>query len=317
VRALVIGAKGFVGASLVRALLGRGHEVTALDLRGSPGRLADVADEIEWAVGDGSSEEAIFGAIARRGIDAIYYGPFFRAGPDGADLDRELSVMALGAWRVFQLARAIPLQRVVFPSSTAVHGYQPANGTPVNESTRVSPHPHRLYGAYKVLSEQVGTEIDTSIGESVVVSARLPAVYGPGAEVASRRVNVPAVAAVRGEIGRVEYTPEARVCIAHVEDIAAILATLLEAPSPAHTVYETGGLDVSFGEIVAAVKRLVPGAKTEFGSDERPILPHAVDWSRIRDEFGVEHRSLAQGMASIVEYERAALEQRDRVSGDH
>lgn len=303
-RALVIGAKGFVGAALVRTLLERGHDVTALDLRGSPGRLADVADQIEWAVGDGSSTEAICNAIDRRNVDAIYYGPFFRTEPGGPDLDRELSVMAVGAWRVFQLARAIPLRRVVFPSSTAVHGYQPNDGIPVDESSRVSPHPHRLYGAYKFLTEQVGAEIDAAIGENVIVSPRLPAVYGPGAEIASRRVNVPAVAAVRGEVGRVEYTPESRVCIAHVDDVAAILATLLEAPAPAHCVYETGGIDASFGEIADEVARLVPGAETLFGTDDRPILPHAVNWTRIREEFGVTHRDLSTGMASVVEYER-------------
>jgi nucleoside-diphosphate-sugar epimerase len=305
VRVLVIGAKGFVGASLARELLRRGHEVVALDLREGPGRLADVAGQIEWAVGDGSSEEAILGAIGRRGVDAIYYGPFFRARPGVAELDRELSVMAIAAWRVFQLARALDLARIVFPSSTAVHGYQPDDGSPVSEETRVAPQPHGLYGAYKLLSEQVGAEVNAAVGRNVVASVRLPAVYGPGAEIASRRVNVPAVAAARGEAARVDYSPQARICVAHVEDVATILAGAAEAGDLRHPVYEAGGLDVSFGEIAAVVAELVPGAETIFGADERPFLPHAVDWSRAREELGAAHRELRAGMESVVRYERA------------
>jgi UDP-glucose 4-epimerase len=300
-RALVVGAKGFVGAALVRELLERGHAVRAVELREGPGRLADVAGEIEWVLGDGSDPEQLRRA-AGSDIDGLYYGPFLRG-----ELEAELRVMASGAWSAFLLARELGLRRTVFPSSTAVHGYQPEDSSPVSETTRVLPQPHGLYGAAKLLCEQAGAEVNAAAGRAAVVSVRLPSVYGPGAAVASRRVNVPAVAAARGEPGRVAYAPGARVCIAHVEDVAQLLATAYEAEAPAHAVYEAGGLDVSFGEIAETAAELVPGARTEFGEDERPFLPHAVDWSRAREDLGALHRDLREGMASVVEYEQARL----------
>lgn len=311
-RVLVVGAKGFVGASLCRALLDQGHSVTALEPRPGPGRLADVAGDIEWVTGDGSSREVLLGAIGRRGTDGIYYGPYYRSPAGQPGLERELHVMGTAAWELFSLAHALDIKRIVFPSSTAVHGYQPDDHSPVSEESRVAPN--LIYGAYKLLSEFVGGDVNRLIGRHVVTSVRLPSIYGPGADIASRRVNVPAVSAARGVPGRVDYRSEARVCIAHVDDTAAALVSVLKADEPRHSVYDLGGLDVSFGEIAQAVEALVPGAQTVFGSDTRPILPHNVDNSRGRHEFGFRHRPLADGMASVIEYERARLRQAEAVA---
>src|SRR5256885_8503797 len=103
-RVLIVGAKGFVGAALCRELLRRGHEVTALEPRPGPGRLADVAADIEWVVGDGASREILLAAIGRRGVDGIFYGPYYRARAGQAGIERELEVMGTAAWQLFGLA---------------------------------------------------------------------------------------------------------------------------------------------------------------------------------------------------------------------
>ena len=299
---LVVGAKGFVGASLVRSLLRRGHRVVSLELRDGPGRLADVAADVEWRTGDCADGEVLAAAIGRAGVDGIYFGPFYRRAPGQPSVTAELDVMAAAAWRTFQLARVLDALRILFPSSTAVHGPQRPGTPPVHETSQV--WPHGVYGAAKLLTERVGEETNLALGRNAITSVRLPAVYGPGAAVASRRVNVPAVAAARGETGRVDYRPEARVCIAHVHDTGEMLADLFETAGPAHGVYELGGLDVSFADIGSCVAGLVPEARTVFGEDEVPILPHAVDGSRLAAEIGRKHRDLVEGMRSVVEYER-------------
>ena len=309
-RSIVVGAKGFVGASLVRALLARGHSVTAVELRDTPGRLADVAGDIEWVVGDGSSSEAVLAAIGGRPVDAIYYGPYYRNPPGSPGIDRELEVMAVAAWRVFQLARAFDGLRVVFPSSIAVHGPQPEDGAPLSEDSRSAPF--GLYGACKLMCEHVGAELNALLGRNAITCVRLPSVYGPGAETASRGVNIPAVAAARGEVGRVAYVPTIRVCIGHVDDMADILARLMETAKPQFGLYEAGGLDVSFAEIAACVSELAPGAATVFGDDDHQVLPNHIDWSRLREEFGARHRDLASGMKSVLDHEHTRSFTADR-----
>ncbi|MFC4941876.1 NAD-dependent epimerase/dehydratase family protein [Pseudonocardia sp. GCM10023141] len=300
-RVLVVGAKGYVGAAFCRALLVRGHQVVALDLGTEPGRLADLADHLEQVDGDGSDLQTVLSAIGRRPIDAVYYGPFYRGENGGHSVARELDVMAAGAWRVFDLARAFPLRRVLFPSSTAVHGGQ--RGATVDEDSPLLPA--STYGAVKLLCERVAIETNAAIGEPVVTALRLPSVYGPGASVASRQVNVPAVAAGRGRPAVLDVRASARVCVAHVDDVAAALVAAVEAERVPRTVYEIGGPDVTYAEIAAAVRETVPEAEIRYGARDQAVLPHAVDHRRAAQDLGLRHRPLAEGMRSVVDFERA------------
>jgi nucleoside-diphosphate-sugar epimerase len=147
-------------------------------------------------------------------------------------------------------------------------------------------------------------EINGALGRNAITCVRLPSVYGPGAKTASRGVNIPAVAAARGEVGTVRYVPSMRVCIGHVHDVADGLERVIETPAPQHAVYEGGGLDVSFADIATVVNELAPDARTRFGDDDRQELPNRIDWSRLREEFGATHRDLRSGMASVIDYER-------------
>lgn len=302
-RVLVIGARGFVGVALVSELLRRGHTVIGMEVRADPGRLMSSLDQIEMHVGDCSDPETILHAIGRRGVDAIYYGPFYRSPSRSKNLNAELRVMGVGALNVFNLTRVLDIRRVVFPSSTAVHGVQSPHEDAVNEDSYVKPF--GIYGATKLACEYLGADVNAEIGRKAVTSVRLPSIYGPGAEIASRRVNALAVAAGRGGVGRVDYRQDTKVCIAHVDDTAHFLSGLLEKESVVHDVYELGGLSVTFGEIATAVSACAPGAVHEFGNDTVSPLPFKVDSSRAAAEFRLRHRDLEAGMRSVVEYERS------------
>jgi nucleoside-diphosphate-sugar epimerase len=305
VNVIVVGAKGFVGAALTRALLNNGHDVTAVDLRDTPGRLADVASDVRWIAGDAASTEVIYEALGGAPADAIYYGAFSRYERGTPSLDGEVDVMVSAAIRTFQLTRAFPEMRVIFPSSIAAHGPQSLDEAPVDENSAL--RPHGIYGAGKVFCESVAAQLNADLGKNAISCVRLPSVYGPGADVASREVNVPAVKAARGEVASLSSPRALRVCVGHVDDVADGLLKLIETASPAHTVYESGGLDVSLGDIADVVSRIVPDARTTFGDDDVDILPHAVDWSRLREEVGATHRDLESGMRSVVEFERARI----------
>jgi nucleoside-diphosphate-sugar epimerase len=301
VKCLVIGAEGFVGAQLTKELLGRGHSVVGLEVRGGLRRLADCADAIKLHIGDCADPEVVLGLVQQYNIESIYYGPFFRA-PDIPSIHGEWRVMGAGALATFNLVRASSVRRVVFPSSTAVHGMQPADGSALNEQSRVSPF--MTYGATKLVCEYFARDLNAQCGYQAAVAVRLPAVYGPGAAIASRGVNIFPVRAARGQPGAVDYTAQTRICVAHVDDTARILANAMEAQDCRHHVYDMGGLDVSFGDIAGAVHRRIPTADLKFGEHIECPLPHLIDNSRAEAEIGASHMDLQSGIDSIIEHER-------------
>ena len=55
---LITGGKGFIGSTIARQLVEQGERPFCLDVRGTPGRLADVVEQVEAAA---DLLEGIFG----------------------------------------------------------------------------------------------------------------------------------------------------------------------------------------------------------------------------------------------------------------
>jgi len=305
-RALVVGAEGFVGAALCHELRARGHEVRAVDIRPPGSRTAKLASELDWRIGDASRLEVLLDALQPPDIDAVYFGTFYRTDAPGANLEQEVEVMGSAVWRAMRVALAQGVSRFVFPSSIAVHGVQSDDDPDYDEDSPV--RPYETYGVLKLMGEYVGARINASAGRNFAVSVRIPSVYGPGAAVASRFVNVPAVQAARGAVATVPYAAKARICVSHVTDTAGALASVLEATDVKRSVYELGGLDVSYGDIAAAVTETVPTADIRLGDELVLPFPHRVRSTHGRQEFGFAHRDLVSGMRSVIEYERERRE---------
>ena len=70
---LVTGGAGFLGAALVRRLVSLGHAVRVLDdgSRGTPRRLADIADRLDYVQGDIRDADTV--ATATRGMDSVLH----------------------------------------------------------------------------------------------------------------------------------------------------------------------------------------------------------------------------------------------------
>lgn len=137
--AFVTGASGFVGANLVRALLGGGWRVRAL-LRGDAPSLAGL--DVDAVRGDLFSPGL---AGAMRGCDAVFH---VAATYSLWRRDREtlLRVNVEGTRRVLAAAREAGVPRTVHTSSVAAIGVR-AGGAPADETHQSSPE--RLVGAYK------------------------------------------------------------------------------------------------------------------------------------------------------------------------
>jgi dihydroflavonol-4-reductase len=173
-KVLVTGGTGFIGSSIVRALLLAGHHVRALVREGADTRnLAGL--DIERVTGDITDPESLTAAI--RGCTHVFHAAalysFWVTQPGLIE-----RVNVGGTRNVLQAALDAGVERVVYTSSVAALAV-PSRDRPVDEATPVDPS--AIIGAYKrskYAAEQVALEYAAKGLPVVIVNPSFP--VGPG-----------------------------------------------------------------------------------------------------------------------------------------
>jgi nucleoside-diphosphate-sugar epimerase len=153
---LVTGGTGFIGRSLIRALVTRGDSVRSFDddSRGSQQYLKDIACEVEFIKGDIRDYPAVHKAV--KGVDCVIHLAYingtnaFYTKPDVI-----LDVAVRGITNVIQACITNKVRRLSVASSSEV--YQTATHVPTTEKVPLSVpdplNPRYSYGGGKIISE--------------------------------------------------------------------------------------------------------------------------------------------------------------------
>jgi nucleoside-diphosphate-sugar epimerase len=180
-KVLVTGGSGFIGSALVKSLLRAGCTVRVLDdnSRGSPRRLAEVKNDIEFIAGDIRDAAAVEAAC--RGIDEVHHlafvngTEFFYTQPDLV-----LDVGVRGMLNIIDACRKHGIGNLILASSSEV--YQTPPQIPTDESAPlVVPdvqNPRYSYGAGKLISEVMAVNFGRKYFQRVLIF-RPHNVYGP------------------------------------------------------------------------------------------------------------------------------------------
>lgn len=270
---LVTGATGKVGSRLAKRLALRGDHVRALvrdaakaaELRGSG---------IELAEGDLLKTDSLAAAV--RGVDVVVHcAAFFR----GATPEQAHEVNDLGTQLLASAARAAAVKRFVFTSTGLVYGA--SGGRLVDEDAPCAPT--AAYPVSKLAAERFLLGLD---GIDVRV-LRLPFVYGDGdAHIAE------AVPMMRG------FPPEQRMSLGHHADVAQAVARLVDAPAPAHRIYNVVDDEApTLAELFASVGAPPPDGS---GAAMARAFDSIMDGRRIREDLGFrpEYPRLADAVAA-------------------
>ena len=209
---LITGATGKVGSRLAKRLAARGDQVRAL-VRDRNARGIILGDGIQLVEGDLLDASSLTAAV--NGVDAVVHcAAFFR----GATAEQAHAVNDLGTQHLARAALSAKVKRFVFTSTGLVYG---PNGARLARETDECA-PIAAYPVSKLAAERFLLAID---GLDVRV-LRLPFVYGDGdAHIAE------AIPMMR------TFPPTQRMSLGHHVDIAQAVALILDAPSPAHRIY--------------------------------------------------------------------------------
>jgi len=293
-RVLVTGGGGFLGAWIIRRLLRAGSEARVFDVhadRALVRRFAGSgADDLDWRRGDIADTEAV--AAAAEGCDRIVHLAGLLTPACRDDPIAGARVNVLGTLNAFEAARRHGIGRVIYTSSGGVFG---------PDDDRL-PFPTTHYGAFKLANEGSARAYWEDAGIASI-GFRPFVVYGPGREGGlSAGPTLACRAAARGEAYAIPFTGLAG--LVHVDDVAAAYAAALDAElAGAHTLNLTGQA-ASMDEVIAVIRRVVPGAELRC---EGPALPSAAtatnEWASGLLALGTE-RTLEAGIAETVEHYR-------------
>src|SRR5579862_4890297 len=172
---LVTGAAGFIGSSLVRALLERGEQVRGVDnlSTGNRQNLAEVLTKIDFREADILDLDAMHRAC--EGIDYVLHQAAIPSVPKSV-LDPIGSNRANidGTVNVLVAARDAKVKRVVYAASSSAYGDTPT--LPKHE--RMTPDPISPYAVAKLASEHYMTSFYRCYGLETV-SLRYFNIFGP------------------------------------------------------------------------------------------------------------------------------------------
>jgi UDP-glucose 4-epimerase len=258
-RVLVTGGAGFVGATLVRRLVGSGHTVRVFDnySTGDKSHLADV--DAELVEGDIRDVPALDAALA--GMQAVIH--LAAAGSVVLSVEDPVTnfdVNVVGTFRVLDAARRAGVERTVQASTG---GALIGDATPpVDESSL--PKPISPYGASKLAGEGYAHAFAKAYGMRTV-ALRFANVYGPWSERKRGAMTLFFQAIHTGEPIVIYGDGSASRDYAHVEDIAAALELALVRDVPGGTV-----LHIASG-VETTVTELADLCRAAAGAPDHPV----------------------------------------------
>src|SRR5271157_2932347 len=276
---LVTGAAGFIGSSLVRALLERGDEVRGIDnfATGRRENLTEVLSRMDFREADILDLEAMHQACT--GVDYVLHEAAIPSVPKSV-LDPVGSNRANvdGTVNVLVAARDAKVKRVVYAASSSVYGDTPT--LPKREA--MNPNPISPYAVAKLAGEYYMVSFYRCYGLETV-SLRYFNIFGPRQDPSSPYSGVMAkftTLMLRGETPTIFGDGETSRDFTHIDN--AVSANLLACSAPAAEcagrVFNCAtGRRITLNETFQALKPLTSYTGTvKYGPDRAGDVKHSL-----------------------------------------
>jgi UDP-glucuronate 4-epimerase len=295
---LVTGAAGLIGNAVRKRLEASKQLVVPVDIvastrEGKPILVCDLCDIHRLhAIASQHKLEGIIHCGAYSGPMVARDNPYSM-----------VQVNIVGTANILEVARVHGGIRVVYCSSTSVYGNAP-RPEPVVED--VALFPVSVYGASKVAGEQLVATYASQFGLDGV-SLRLSWVYGPR-RTTDCVIRTMITNALVGMPTRIPYGRGFRRQYIHVDDVANALVSALERTNlPRRTYSVTGGSHLTFDEIAATVRKVLPNAEIELGEGPDPedgVQPRFDITAAERDLNFRPRLTFEEGVAQYAEWLR-------------
>jgi nucleoside-diphosphate-sugar epimerase len=306
-RFLITGAKGCIGAWIVKNLAERGLRPWVFDVDNQSHRLRalltqEQVESIGFIQGDVTRLEDLDRAVAEHGITHLIHLAALQVPACAANPGLGAQVNVIGTVNVFEVARRHPelVKRIVYASSGAVFGPEEFYGaSAVAEGAPLWPGTH--YGVFKQANEG-NARVYFLNNRMTSVGLRPWAVYGVGRDQGLTSGPTKAIkAALLGRPYTIRFT--GGLDLQYVNDTADIFLRCAEAELTGAKVYTLRGTVTSVEQFITSLDRVLPGAKGLIRA-QGPSLPIAYnldDSLLVQDLRDVPRTGLEDGIRQSAE----------------
>ncbi len=305
-RFLITGAKGFIGAWIVKNLVERGDRPCVFDLDRDSHRLRALLSEEQlsrpqFIEGDIAQLSDLDRAVTENGVTHLIHLAALQVPACAADPPLGGLINVVGTLNLFEVARRRrdQVRRVVYASSAAVFGPEEFYGhTTVSEGAALLPGTH--YGVFKQCNEANARVYYANDGIGSV-GLRPWAVYGVGRDQGITSGPTKAIkAAVVGQPYTIRFT--GGLDLQYVNDTAQIFLRSAEFGLDGAKVYTMRGSVTQTAEFIAALSQIVPRARDLVHAEGKalPIAYDLDDGALVRDLRTVPRTPLDQGIRETV-----------------
>jgi nucleoside-diphosphate-sugar epimerase len=299
---LITGAKGFIGAWIVKSLVERGDRPCVFDVERDSHRLRALLSEEQlsrprFIEGDITRLSDLDRAVTENGVTHLIHLAALQVPACAADPPLGGLINVVGTLNIFEVARRHrdQVRRIVYASSAAVFGPEEFYGhTTVGEGAALLPGTH--YGVFKQCNEGNARVYYANDG-ICSVGLRPWAVYGVGRDQGITSGPTKAIkAAVVGRPYTIRFT--GGLDLQYVNDTAQIFLRCAESDLEGAKVYTMRGAVTQTSEFIAAVSHIVPRARDLLRAEGKalPIAYDLDDGALVRDLREVPRTPLDKGI---------------------
>jgi len=296
----ITGAQGCIGSWVVKALAERGDTPFVFDRSSDTRRLSAIMEigalqRVRFVIGDITDAEALLTALSNSSARRVIHLAGLQVPACQADPATGALVNVVGTLNVFEAARALAVERIVYASSAAVFGMS-EDDAPLDESAVCEPTTH--YGVFKRANEGNARVYFLNHGLSSV-GLRPLTVYGVNRDSGLTSDPTRAMkAAVLGVPFKIRFSGSTD--FQYVADTAAALIACADsAPEGAH-VFNLHGETVAVAQIAGLINEECNRDLVTFAGPPIPIAPKMND-TAIRKVIGdLPSTSLKAGLRETM-----------------
>lgn len=301
-RFLVTGAKGFIGAWIVKELVERGDQPWVFDIDTESSRLAALLTpeqmvSVKFLRGDITQFKDVERAIVDQGITHVLHLAGIQVPFCAADPLRGAMINVVGTLNVFEVAKRHRdlVQAIVYASSAAVFGPEELYGAgTVPEGAPLLPGTH--YGVFKQCNEGNARIYFQNDGLSSV-GLRPGTVYGVGRDRGMTSGPTKAIkATVIGQPYIIRFT--GGIDLQYVRDTARIFIRCAEAGLAGAKTYSLRGDVMRVNEFLVTLGQVLPGARTLIKAEGNSLpVSYDIDDSLLRNDLvNIPHTPVEEGV---------------------